>query len=142
MQLKTNLSSDIGDIIRSIEQESGKATQVIIANGDVKYLIADLTKRQGHYRVELDDTYDNFPESKISPVPNQELAGKYTSFDVIKKSFQGKELVLMGDKVTGFSIGVYLFNAGRGGGSQYSVVGKIVYPLLQKDEKVEVEELE
>ena len=135
------LSSDLENIIRTIEKNSGKPSQLVVKVGDDKYLVGDLRKRVGEYYLEMKDKYKpNLFKRKTVENPHKMLDGSYSSFDVLNKAVEKQEEVcLIGSPDHGYSVAIFGINLGCGGGQTYSSIGKIIFPLLQDGEKVSIE---
>jgi len=137
MDALTKETDNLGNLIRTIEKESGKVTQLIAQVGDERYLVGDLTQRQGRYQIEMDKTYVHHGGLGSGPcsVPNQELAGEYDSFDAIKEAIKRTpKFDLKGIKESVFVLQLS-YGKPRFDGDYY-VVGRVITPLLQEDEQV------
>ena len=129
--------ADLEERVRLIERVSSEATQLVVTSGDERYIVGDLTQREGTYRLSMNEhTYSG---RKKVPNPHQGFAGEYDSFEDIEESIEAaKGLWLLGNKLIGITIGVVAYNAGRAGGPQFANVGKIVHPLLKPDEEIRI----
>ena len=113
--------------------------------GDDKYLVGDLTKRLGGYRLEMDDEYnpDLFrrEEGKVKN-PYKKLEGYYMSFDSLSKVVKNAgETQVIGSSDNGYIVAIPGVSLGSLG-QTYNPIGKIIFPLLQDGEKVSVEKIE
>jgi len=154
-----NSLNDLGDAIKAIERESGQPSQLVAKVGADKYLVGDLTKRTGEYRLEMLDEYapDPFEREEKVKNPHKGLTGNYASFDALSKAVEKTqnqsgglrrflasdviEAYLIGSPDHGYSIGVEGMNLGSAGGQTYNAIGTIIFPLLQDGEKVSVEKI-
>lgn len=152
--------SDLGDVIRTIEKESGQPSQLVVKVGDDKYLVGDLRKRVSEYRLEMQDEYnpDQFERGKKVKNPHKKLAGSYKSFEALSEAvtktqeqpggvrgfFRGdvEAVYLIGSPDNGYSVAVPGMNLGSAGGQTYNSIGRIIFPLLQDGEKVSVDKIE
>ncbi|MBI2146521.1 hypothetical protein HYU22_04220 [Candidatus Woesearchaeota archaeon] len=48
---------NLGEIVRAIEKESGQPAQLVVKVGGDEYLVGDLRKRKGEYRLEMQEEY-------------------------------------------------------------------------------------
>ena len=136
MDALTDSVETLADMIRAIEAESGVATHIIVTNGQKRYLVGDLTERQGPYEVVLEKRY--YPGPKEEPVPHQEIAGEYDSLDELREAVSDAGFILIREEPYGCTIDKYVKNGGYTGESSLTTVGKIIYPLLGEDEAVNV----
>ena len=134
--------------VRKLEKNSKEPSQIIIKVGEERYLIGDLRKRRGDYRIEITDR-------KTAGANGNKIERKYTSFDALEKTvnstiseafIRGQRkstdipIHLTGNPETGYAVGVEAEYKGLGGVT-YKIVGKVIYPLLGKNEKVSVEKI-
>ncbi|MEK6844791.1 MAG: hypothetical protein AABX44_00890 [Nanoarchaeota archaeon] len=152
--------TNLGDVIKTIERESGQPSQLVVKVGDDKYLIGDLRKRAGEYQLEMQDEYhpEQFERGKKVKNPHKKLAGSYDSFDaldeVVKKTQKQQEaerelfrrnresIYLIGSPDHGYSVAVPGMNLGSAGGQIYNSIGRIIFPLLQDEESISVDKIE
>lgn len=147
---------DLGDAIRAIERESGQPSQLVVIVGDDKYLVGDLRKRAGEYRLEMQDEYDSnpFERGKKTKNPHKRLAGNYKSFDALSAVIKSldpnsgrtndiyESPHLIGSPDQGYSPAVQGINMGSTYGQTYNIIGKIIFPLLQDGEPISIDKVE
>ncbi len=105
----------LAEAIREIERTSGKASQLIAMVGEDKYLVGDLRRREGRYKVEMDEeyvadyrlkqrrtyTHEEFNkhfneivsessgfENVRAKNPYKHLEGTYSSFEAVEKAVE------------------------------------------------------
>ncbi len=152
-QIPSSLSN-LGEVLRAIERESGQPSQLVVKVGEDKYLVGDLRKRAGKYLLEMRDEYPNpFEIGKTVKNPHKKLARDYDSFDVLRKAVEKTQeqpgrvrgetepAYLIGSPDHGYSVAVRGINYRSGGGQTYNSVGKIIFPLLQDGEKASVDKI-
>ena len=139
---------NLGDTIRAIERGSGQPSQLVIKVGDEDYLIGDLTTRKGKYRLEMSEQYKPRGQERSVKNPYLKLARTYPSFDDLREAVEsaspktGKTSdsrnrpCINGSHYNGYSVAVLGTNFGMG--QTYLPIGKIIFPLLQDGEKVDI----
>ena len=147
------LLKGLEDIIRTIERESSKPCQLVVKLGDDGYLVGDLTTRSGEYRLEMDGAYVHFVEGVASDNPYKRLTGTYGSFDQLKQAIEsanpntektgslGSQVPVIGLPGDNFLSGIPRLHLGHGG-QMYVLMGRIVFPLLQNDEKIDIKKID
>ena len=146
--------NDLGNVIRTIESESGQPSQLVVKVGDDKYLVGDLRKRVSEYRLEMQDEYNPNPFERGKKIKNlhKKLTGTYLSFNELKQAVEGTQsepeigsdnnpVYLIGSPDHGYSVAVLGMNMESAGGQTYKSIGRIIFPLLQNGEKVSVDKL-
>jgi hypothetical protein len=136
---------ELCDMVNEIEKSSKEPSQLIANIGEARYLIGDLRKRKGTYRIEITDR-------KAAGANGKKIEGKYDSFEALEKRVQATNIKSFMRNKTKKSEDVPIYLVGspeyrylisipqRGlGGERYRTIGKITFPLLDKDEKASIE---
>ena len=129
--------------MRDLECQSGEAVQMIVRIGGDKYIVGDLTKREGIYQLLMDDFF-NYSSVKMVPNKFKFLEGNYSSFKTLEKrvkSLRSEGLYFIGSNEYSFYPAVRNLHVDRSLGQSYQKVGKIVYPRLVENEIISIEKI-